>query len=151
MKTVMIKKSQQVISRLSHLGCGAILLLACGCSKTAPEPEPVVSVQVEPAKRGPITETISAEAVVFPVQQSVIAPKITSTVRTFYVQRGSRVKKGQELVQLENADLTAAAEQSKGDFEQAQASYAATTGATIPEQVQKAELDAAAAKSNYDA
>jgi HlyD family secretion protein len=151
MKTVMIKKSQQLISRLGYLGCGAILLLASGCSKTAPEPEPVVSVQVEPAKRGPIAETISAEAVLFPVQQSVIAPKITSTVGTFYVQRGSRVKKGQDLVKLENADLTAAAEQSKGDFEQAQASYAATTGATIPEQVQKAELDAAAAKSNYDA
>ena len=55
------------------------------------------------------------------------------------------------LAVLENADLSAAAEQSKGELEQAQAGYATTTGASIPQQVQKAELDAAAAKAAFDA
>ncbi|GAC1615783.1 MAG: efflux RND transporter periplasmic adaptor subunit [Candidatus Acidiferrum sp.] len=153
MKTVMIipKKSYYRISRLTGILCCVLFALASGCSKAEPEKEPVVSVQAEAAKRGPIAQTISAEAVVFPAQQSVITPKITSTIRNFLVQRGSRVKKGQLLVVLENADLTAAAEQSKGEFEQAQAGYAATTGASLPEQIQKAELDAVSAKSNYDA
>lgn len=122
-----------------------------GCQTAEKEPEPNVAVQVMPAKRGPIALTVSAEAVVYPLQQAVITPKITSTIKKFYVQRGSRVKQGQLLAELENADLTGAAEQSKGEFEQAEAGYVTTTGASLPEQIQKAELDAAAAKAAYDA
>ena len=125
------------------------LLYACGGGEK--EPEPIVTVQVTPAKRGPVEQTVSAEAVVSPLQQAVITPKITSTISKFYVQRGSRVKQGQILAILENADLTGAAEQSKGEFEQAEAGYATTTGASLPEQIQKAELDAVAAKAAYDA
>ncbi len=135
---------------------GALLLLGCltllhGCGTAEKEPEPVVAVQVSPAKHGPIAQTVSAEAVVFPLQQSVITPKITSTIHKFHVQRGAHVKQGQLLAELENADLAGAAEQSKGEFEQAQAGYATTTGASLPEQIQKAELDAAAAKAAFDA
>jgi HlyD family secretion protein len=137
---------------------GAIALLTCsvsfffqGCSSTEKEPEPLVSVQVTPAKRGPIELEVSAEAVVSPLQQAIITPKITSTIHKFYVQRGSHVKRGQLLAELENADLSAAAEQSRGEFEQAEAGYVTTTGASLPEQIQKAELDAAAFKSAFDA
>ena len=129
--------------------CSVALLYGCGGGEK--EPEPIVTVQVTPAKRGPIEQTVSAEAVVSPLQQAVITPKITSTISKFYVQRGSRVKQGQILAVLENADLEGAAEQSKGEFEQAEAGYATTTGASLPEQIQKAELDAAAAKAAFDA
>ncbi len=111
----------------------------------------MVVVQVAPAKRGPIEQTVSADAVIFPLQQAIIAPKITSTVRKFFVQRGSRVKQGQLLAELENADLAGAAEQSKGEYEQAEAGYATTTEASLPQQIQKAELDAVAAKAAFDA
>jgi HlyD family secretion protein len=89
--------------------------------------------------------------VVSPSPQAVLTPKITSTIKTFLVQRGSHVHKGQLLAILENADLSAAAEQSKGEFEQAEAGYVTTTGASLPEQIQKAELDTASAKSALDA
>jgi HlyD family secretion protein len=128
----------------------AVALLA-GCSGAEKEPETVVAVQTTPAKRGPIELTVSSEAVVFPLEQAVITPKITSTISKLYVQRGTRVKKGQPLAQLENADLAGAAEQSKGNFEQAEANYKTTTGASVPQQIQKAELDAAAAKAAFDA
>jgi multidrug efflux pump subunit AcrA (membrane-fusion protein) len=55
------------------------------------------------------------------------------------------------LAVLENKDLAGAAEQSKGEFEQAEASYATTVGASLPQQIQKAELDAKAAKLAFDA
>jgi len=125
--------------------------LLAGCSSAEKEAEPLVAVQTTPAKRGPIELTVSSEAVVFPLEQAVITPKITSTIKKFYVQRGTRVKKGQPLAQLENADLAGAAEQSKGNFEQAEANYKTTTGASVPQQIQKAELDAAAAKAAFDA
>jgi len=111
----------------------------------------VVSVQATPAQRGPISEIISADAVVYPLEQATIAPKITSTIKHFEVQRGSRVKKGQLLVRLENADLSAMALASKGDFKQADATYVTTVSAGLPQQIQKAELDAAAAKAAYEA
>ena len=126
-------------------------LALAGCGAAEKEPEPVVTVQVAPAIRGPIELTVSAEAVVYPLEQAVITPKITSTIRRFYVQRGSRVKQGQLLAELENQDLVGAAEQSKGAFEQAEASYAMTAGANLPQQIQKAELDAAAAKAAFEA
>lgn len=122
-----------------------------GCGKHEKEIAPVVSVRATPVRKAPIAEIISAEAVVFPVQQAVVTAKITSTIKEFKVQRGSRVHKGQLLAVLENADLSAAAEQSKGEFEQAEAGYSTTTGANLPQQIQKAELDAAAAKSAFDA
>jgi HlyD family secretion protein len=129
----------------------AIMVAGLGCNSSEKEKEPIVSVQVTPAKRSPLDEIVSAEAVVSPRQQAVLIPKITSTIKKFLVQRGSRVHKGQLLAVLENADLSAAAEQSKGELEQAQAGYATTTGASIPQQIQKAELDAAAAKAGFDA
>ena len=129
----------------------SLLLLTSGCGKTEKEKEPVVTVQVTAAKRATISQSVSAEAVVYPLQQATIAPKITSTIKEFLVQRGTRVKKGQLLVVLENADLAAAAEASKGDFQQAEAAYATTVGASLPQQMQKAELDAVSAKAAFDA
>jgi len=138
--------------RLLHglLPLVAIVLLQ-GCGGPEKEPEPLVAVQVSPAKRAAISQTISADAVVFPLEQAVITPKITSTVRKFYVQRGSHVKQGQLLAELENADLSGAAEQGKGEYEEAQAGYVTTTQASLPQEVQKAELDAAASKAAFDA
>jgi HlyD family secretion protein len=131
----------------------AILLaiLAVGCSKSETEKEPEVSVQTTPAEKKDISQIITEEAVVFPLQQATVAPKITSTIKQFLVQRGTRVKKGQLLAVLENADLSAAAVASQGDFQQAEAAYATSVGASIPQQIQKAELDAASAKSAFDA
>jgi HlyD family secretion protein len=129
----------------------AVLCFASGCSNAEKEKEPVVSVQTTPVKRAPISQVVTVEAVVFPLEQATVAPKISSTIKKFYVQRGARVAKGQLLAELENNDLSAAAEASKGDFEQAEANYATTVGSSLPQQIQKAELDATSAKSNFDA
>jgi len=129
----------------------AALLVVAGCSKEEKEKDPEVSVQTTPAQRGPIAQTVSTEAVVFPLEQATVAPKITSTVKRFLVQRGARVQKGQLLAELENADLSATAEASKGDYEQAEANYVLTVGSGLPQQIQKAELDAQAAKAAFEA
>jgi HlyD family secretion protein len=137
--------------QLEPLVLSLLMCAMAGCGGQQKEQEPVVPVQVTPAATGEISQIVSAEAVVFPLQQAIVEPKITSTIRKFHVQRGTRVKKGQLLAELENADLSASAQSSHGDFEQAEASYATTIGAGLPQQIQKAELDAAAAKSAFDA
>src|SRR5215831_14903714 len=129
----------------------APLLVSVGCSKPEAEKEPVVTVQTTPAQRASISQTISTEAVIYALEQATISPKITAPITEFKVQRGSRVKKGQILAVLENKDLAGQAEASRGNFEQADAGYKTSVDATIPQQVQKAELDAAAAKAAFDA
>lgn len=138
--------------RASPATCAVFLaLLLLGCSPGEKEQEPLVSVQVTQAKRSPISRVISSEAVVFPLEQAVVSPKITAPITEFKVQRGSHVKKGQLLAVLENKDLAGQAEASKGNFEQAEAGYVTSVDATIPQQMQKAELDAAAAKAAFNA
>jgi multidrug efflux pump subunit AcrA (membrane-fusion protein) len=122
-----------------------------GCPKGQKESEPIVTVQTTPAQKAEISQKVSADAVVFPVEQAIVAPKITAPVVDFKVQRGSRVKRGQLLAVLENKDLAGQAESSKGDFDQADATYALTVNSGLPQQIQKAELDAAAAQAAFDA
>lgn len=128
-----------------------VVLSLAGCGKAEKEPETIVSVQVTPAQRTPISQVITAEAVVFPLEQAVVSPKMTAPITEFKVQRGSRVKKGQLLAVLENKDLAGQAEASRGNFEQADAGYVTSVDATIPQELQKAELDAAAAQAAFDA
>jgi HlyD family secretion protein len=138
---------------LTAMAAGVALLLgsAWGCSKEEKEKEPEVSVQTTPAEKEDISQIVNEEAVIFPLQQATVAPKITSTIKQFYVQRGAKVKKGQLLATLENADLSAAAESSRGDYEQAEAAYTTTVSSSLPQQIQKAQLDAASAKSAFEA
>jgi multidrug efflux pump subunit AcrA (membrane-fusion protein) len=126
-------------------------LLAVGCSKEAGEKEPVVPVQVASVQKTTLEHSISAEAVLFPLAQSAITPKIGAPVKTFYVRRGSPVHEGQLLAVLENRDLAAAAQDTKGTYDQAQATYEISTASDLPQEVQKAELDAQAAKKLLDA
>ncbi|MDR3748982.1 MAG: efflux RND transporter periplasmic adaptor subunit [Acidobacteriota bacterium] len=128
---------------------GAAMLTAC--SKKEAEPQPVVRVQTAPAQRGSIQQIISAQAVLFPREQAAITPKIVAPVRTFYVNRGSRVQKGQLLAVLENRDLAAAEVENKGTYEQAQATYGLETTSALPEEWQKAEFDLKTTKEAYDA
>jgi HlyD family secretion protein len=128
-----------------------IAVLASGCSPAEKEKEPIVTVQTAPAEKQKVSQLVKAEAVVFPLKQATVSAKITSTIAEFMVQRASHVKKGQLLAILENKDLAAQAEASKGDFEQADANYAITVDAGLPQQVQKAEFDAAVAKSAFAA
>ena len=141
-------------SRRSRLECWAVVAMACaalasGCKKEAP-PENVVTVQAEHPELSSISAHVMADAVLAPQAQAAITPKITAPVRKFYVQRGARVKAGELLAELENADLTAAAMDNKGSYEAAQAAYETETKAQVPEDSQKAELDLAQAKANLE-
>ena len=125
-------------------------LLVTGCSKKeAPEPT-AVSVQAATAQIQPITEHIVTDAVLAPIAQAAISPKITAPVKKFYVQRGSHVKEGQLLATLENRDLAAAVTDNQGSFDAADANYQTEVKAQVPEDYQKAELDLAQAKANLD-
>jgi HlyD family secretion protein len=127
------------------------LLLLSGCAKDSGEKEVAVPVQVATVERKTIQHTVAAEAILFPLQQAAITPKISAPVKMFYVKRGSRVHKGQLLAVLENRDLAAAAQENKGSYSQAEAAFETSTVSDLPQEVQKAQLDAQAAQELFTA
>ena len=149
-----IGRSQEVgrVLLLAGLGVPALcwLFSVTGCSKVRPE-EPTVSVETASVEKQTLERTVTAEAILFPLQQSALVPKVSAPVKAFYVKRGSRVRKGQLLAVLENRDLAAAAQENKGAYNQAEAAYETTTAASLPEEIQKAKLDADVAKETLDA
>jgi multidrug efflux pump subunit AcrA (membrane-fusion protein) len=129
----------------------AVSLVAGGCRKKAEtEPEASVSVQAEHPTVGPISAEIAADAVLAPLAQAAIVPRISAPIKAELVQRGATVHKGQLLLTLEDRDLRGAALDSRGNLSQAQAAFTASTLATIPEDVQKAQLDVDEAKVNLE-
>ena len=127
------------------------LFFLFSCSKDSSEKEPAVPVQVLTVEKRTMQRAVTAEGVLFPLQQAAITPKISAPVKAFYIKRGSKVRKGQLLAVLENGDLAAAAQENKGSYDQAQAAYETTTVSDLPQEVQKAQLDAQAAKQLFEA
>ena len=115
------------------------------------ETEAATPVETAPVKREAIHQVITADAVLYPVSQANIMPKISAPVRKFFVNRGDHVKQGQVLASLEDRDLVAAAQESKSLYDQAQASFQTTTGATMPDDLTKAQADAQSARQTLDA
>src|SRR4051812_18615481 len=146
-----LELTQKSSRALPLLTLSVALALLASCSDKAKEAEPAVPVQIVQVERTTLQQKVSAEAVLFPIAQSAIVPKISAPVQKFLVNRGSHVRKGELLAVLENRDLAAAAQENKGAYTQAEATYAITTAADLPQQMQKAELDTQAAKQVLDA
>lgn len=128
-----------------------LTLLFAGCSSESGEKEAAVPVEAVSVEKTSIRRLITAEAVLYPLQQAALTPKVSAPVKKFYVKRGSRVHRGELLAVLENRDLAAAEEDSKGSYDQAQAVYETTTTTGLPEEIQKATLDAQAAQQLFEA
>lgn len=142
--------------RVAVLGLAVLPGIVVGCKNKAQsqgadeDTGEAVSVQAEHPSVGPISEQITADAILAPLAQAAIAPRISAPIRAEYVQRGAHVKKGQLLVALEDRDLQGSALDSNGAVTSAQAAYTTATRATIPEEVQKAQLDVDQAKANLE-
>ena len=96
-----------------------MLFSGCG-SKAEEEPTPTVTVQVDAAEKGPIQRSVVTDAVLYPRDQAAIVPKVVSPVKKWMVERGSHVKAGQLLGELENQDLAGALVKSQGGSAQAE-------------------------------
>jgi HlyD family secretion protein len=101
-----------------------------------------VTVQVDAAEKGPIQRKVVTDAVLYPRDQAAIVPKVVSSIKKWYVDKGSYVKAGQLLGELENQDLTGAAMKSQGGYAQAEVTYQM--------QIQKSAQDLKFAKQSLD-
>ena len=132
----------------------ALLSASClrkGAVNSGEAETPATPVQVATATQKSLDQIVTAEAVLFPLQQANITPKISAPVERFLVQRGDHVHTGQLLAVLENADLRASATESQELYDQAQAAYTTTTNATLPEDLTKAQADVNSARQALEA
>src|SRR5262245_46940595 len=113
--------------RCRHLVMVMAVAFASACAAKEEEretdAEPVVTVEVAPALSTSIQLKVSAEAVLYPVRQASIVPKINAPIRVFHVDRGWVVREGQLLAELESRDLASAVAESQAALEQAEATY----------------------------
>ena len=147
MWTLMTRATRTVMPAFMGI---SLCVAVTGCKTKEATPEVQVAVQAEKPKIEPISEQITGDAVLAPLAEAALSPKITAPVRKFFVQRGAHVRAGQLLAQLEDRDLQGAALDSRGGYNAAEATYAQTTRAQVPEDEQKAELDVAQARANLD-
>lgn len=138
-----------------HMSKASVLLLLAalaplGCNSKEVVTAPQVYVQATHPERGSVSDQIVADAILTPLAQAAISPKISAPVKRFYVQRGSRVEAGQLLATLENADLAAAALDNQGAYTAAQATYATAIQSTVPANYITAQQDLAQAKATLD-
>jgi len=139
---------QRLASSIFLASLVGFLFTACSKEKTE---EAAVPVKAAIVQKATIQRIVAADAVLFPLLQSALVPKISAPVKQFYVNRGAKVHKGQLLAVLENRDLAAAHEENKGAFEQAEAAYVTGTTSSVPEELQKAGGDVQTAKEQLDA
>jgi HlyD family secretion protein len=126
---------------LGVLLAAGMLFSGCG-SKGEVEASPTVTVQVDAAEKEPIQRKVVTDAVLYPRDQAAIVPKVVSSVKKWYVERGGHVKAGELLGELEGQDLAGAAMKSQGGYAQAEVTYQM--------QVQKSAQDLQSAKQTLD-
>lgn len=136
---------------VAALAVASSICAMVACSGEAKDTEQPVPVQIVSVEKTNLQQNVTTDAVVFPIAQSALVPKISAPVKKFYVNRGNRVHAGELLAQLENRDLAAAAQDTRGSYDQAEATYATTTASDLPQELQKAQLDFQAAKTQLDA
>src|SRR5882762_1472549 len=120
-----------------------VLLSACRSAPKEDVVAPVLNAQIQ--------RVIRTQALIYPLQQAAIASKISAPIKKIYVEKGTAVRAGQLLVELENQDIVGALKESQAAKALAEATFETTARATVPEETQKAELDVQAAKTALDA
>jgi HlyD family secretion protein len=93
-----------------------------------------LKVRVAKAQRGPIRSLVSTNGKVEPLRNFEAHAPIATTVKRLLVKEGDRVKRGQLLVQLDDADIRAKAASAQAQIRAAQADQSALkTGGTQEE------------------
>jgi HlyD family secretion protein len=104
-------------------GAAAVMFFTACSSKEAPEASPTVTVQVAAAQSEPIQQIVTSDAVLYPRNEAAIVPQISAPIKKFYVERGSHVRAGELLAELDNQALEGAYAENQGGYQQAQAAY----------------------------
>jgi HlyD family secretion protein len=109
-----------------------------------------LKVRATTVQRGPIRSLVSTNGKVEPVQNFEAHAPISTTVKRVFVKEGDHVRKGQLLLELDDADIRAKAAQAQAQVKIAQASLSATKNSGTQEEVITLRTQLAKAQSARD-
>ena len=133
-----------------HAGGRAAARAAGG--KKEEEAAPVVTVDVAPVLQSQIQRTIRADGLLYPRQQAAIVPKVSAPVKKLLrAARRPRARRASSWWSSKTAISPALRPRAARRCDLAEATFETTAKATVPQELQKAELDARAAKDAFDA
>ncbi len=127
----------------------AAMAIGAGCGREEPlKPGtelPPARVGVVRAEEGEVAQTAEATGTVQAVRVAEIAPKVMARVAAVYVREGQRVRRGQVLVKLDDADLVARLRQAEAAYRQAQERLREAVAARARVKLREADVKNAAA------
>ncbi|TXH26449.1 MAG: efflux RND transporter periplasmic adaptor subunit [Elusimicrobia bacterium] len=106
-----------MIRQTRHRLLAALLLLLVGAAvsyyayRLSAAQAPEQRYKLQPVERGPLTQTVSANGTLNPVVLVNVGTQVSGTVTRLYVDFNDKVKKGQPLLELDDALFTAQARQ----------------------------------------
>jgi len=129
------------------------LLVAAACSRSAPEPLPVVPPRTAGTtyivKDTMIRVSFEASGIAAPIRQATLSTKLMGTVLSVAVREGEVVAEGQALVRIDARDLAAKAGQVAASIAEAEAMLREARAQTG--RIRALYTDSAATKSQLDA
>ena len=117
-----------------------------------------LKVRATVVQRGPIRSVVSTNGKVEPIQNFEAHAPISTTVKRLLVKEGDHVRKGQLLLELDDADIRSQAAKAQAQVKAAQATLSATKNSgtqeevlTLKAQLSKAQTARDLAQRNLDA
>jgi HlyD family secretion protein len=136
----------RLLGMVAAAGLGVVMLAAFVSLRGAKVP-----VRAETALRETISNTISTNGKIEPLENFEAHAPVATTVRKLYVHEGDRVKKGQLLLQLEDADIRAQAARAVAQLRSAQADLTAVRTGGTHEEVLTNQAELVKARTERDA
>ncbi|MEO6002925.1 MAG: efflux RND transporter periplasmic adaptor subunit [Opitutus sp.] len=136
-----------------------VTVLSTGCSRekstTAAVVAPVQPVEVTPVVRQNLAETLGLVGSVAANESATIRPETTGLVRSIHFEEGQRVKKGDLLVKIDDAEMRAQLGQSEARFQLAElnlqrAEKLGKTQSNSVAEVDRARSEFASARSDLE-
>lgn len=104
----------------------SIVFIGFGCSNKKAEKIKGTPVEITSVKEGEKLEYVSLSGTLTADREVEVSSKIGGKIAVIYVDEGQRVKEGQALCQLDNADLVANVDRADGAYKSAIAQYEQT-------------------------
>src|SRR5574339_346176 len=99
---------------LRHLGLLLTASILVGCAESSDtEATRATPIRVAAATTGPAAPTIRTNGMLVNKDELRLSFKVTGVVNRIHVQEGQRVKRGQRLAEIEQAEIDAQVEQSR--------------------------------------
>ncbi|HEV2491555.1 MAG TPA: efflux RND transporter periplasmic adaptor subunit [Terriglobia bacterium] len=138
------------VTALLVIGEAALLLGSCSRNPSGPaagstsaKTTPAAEVEVTPVLSQKLNTTVRLPAQLVPYEVVDVFPKVTGFVKWIKVDRGSRVKTGEQVAQLEAPELEAQRAEAESKYQSAESQLAAAQARLAADQATYRRMDAA--------